>query len=367
MSARSRIKAVLEFECPDRIGMGDAYWIETVKQWHKEGLPEGITPPDYFDLDFDYTFLDASLRFPERIVKETEEYVVREDKHGFTAKEWKNKSGALDYMDHKIKTKEDWEKYRSRLKVDLGETSRIDTVSYFPAFVQYSSWDEVKEEFRELRRREKFILLVVYGPFEATWRKHGFERTLINMLQKPEFIADMFDAHIDLVIQTTKKALKEGIRPDGLFLCEDMGFKSGMLFSPKTYRQLLFPQHMRLGDFLNSQNISYFVHTDGKISTIIPLLIDAGVKVLQPLQADVLDVRQLKRQYGSQLVFMGNIDARKMSGTKREIEKEIKGKLTIAKEGGGYIYHSDHSVPPSVSFDNYRYVMGLVRKYGQYS
>ena len=33
---------------------------------------------------------------------------------------------------------------------------------------------------------------------------------------------------------------------------------------------------------------------------------------------------------------------------------------------GGYIYHSDHSIPPTVSFDSYRRVIELVREYGSY-
>ena len=48
------------------------------------------------------------------------------------------------------------------------------------------------------------------------------------------------------------------------------------------------------------------------------------------------------------------------------IEAEIAGKLPLVKEGGGYIYHSDHSVPNDVSFGQYRRVMELVREYGGY-
>jgi hypothetical protein len=33
---------------------------------------------------------------------------------------------------------------------------------------------------------------------------------------------------------------------------------------------------------------------------------------------------------------------------------------------GGYIFHSDHSVPPDVSWDNHQYVIELVRRYGTY-
>ena len=52
-------------------------------------------------------------------------------------------------------------------------------------------------------------------------------------------------------------------------------------------------------------------------------------------------------------------------GTDEEIEEEIRSKLQpFAADGGGYIYHSDHSVPPEVSLDRFRLVLDLVRKYG---
>jgi uroporphyrinogen decarboxylase len=48
------------------------------------------------------------------------------------------------------------------------------------------------------------------------------------------------------------------------------------------------------------------------------------------------------------------------------IEQEIRTKVPVAMEGGGFIYHSDHSVPDSVSFDQYRRVIDLVLEYGTY-
>ncbi|MBC8234158.1 hypothetical protein H8E77_31815, partial [bacterium] len=70
--------------------------------------------------------------------------------------------------------------------------------------------------------------------------------------------------------------------------------------------------------------------------------------------------------YGDKLVLFGNIDVRKLAKTKEEIEEEISSKIPIAKEGGGYIYHSDHSVPDDISFSNYKFAIELVRKYGSY-
>jgi len=74
----------------------------------------------------------------------------------------------------------------------------------------------------------------------------------------------------------------------------------------------------------------------------------------------------MKQQYGAELAFMGNIAVEAMSAGGEQMEEEIASKIGIAKEGGGYIFHSDHSVPPTVSLENYTKVLELVKRYGAY-
>ncbi len=80
-----------------------------------------------------------------------------------------------------------------------------------------------------------------------------------------------------------------------------------------------------------------------------------------------MDVVKLKKKFGDKISLMGGIDVRVMAdGTDKEIEEEISTKVTVAKENGGYIYHSDHSVPDNVSFQRYQRVIELVHQYGRY-
>lgn len=367
MNSRERIKTLLAFREPDRIGKTDAYWEDTLARWHEEGLPREVDVRDYFAFDIEPIFLDASLRMPEKLLEDTAEYTIREDKLGYTAKQWKDKAGALGYLAHAVTSREDWDRLKGRLAVDFGGTSRIHTVSYFEPFVRYPSWPEMGAAFRELLAKERYVLLHVYGPWEATWRKHGFDRALMNLVLEPDLIAEMCEAHVDLVIGTLERAREEGIVPDGLFLVEDLGMSTGPMFSPRAYDRIVFPAHKRLGDYLLRHGITYFVHSDGDIRALIPRLIDAGVQVLQPLEAKSrLDVRELKARYERDLVFFGNIDVGKMAASRAELEAEVRSKLEVAMRGGGYIYHSDHSVPPTVSFENYLFLMDLLNRYGSY-
>ncbi len=63
---------------------------------------------------------------------------------------------------------------------------------------------------------------------------------------------------------------------------------------------------------------------------------------------------------------MGGVDVRKWAEGGPALEAETVGKVEALKPGGGYIFHSDHSVPEDVSFADYSRVIELVRQHGRY-
>jgi uroporphyrinogen decarboxylase len=113
--------------------------------------------------------------------------------------------------------------------------------------------------------------------------------------------------------------------------------------------------------------MSVVLHSCGNVKALIPMFIEAGVKCLQPLETKAgMDLFQLKKDYGKHITLMGGIDVRKMALGGKELEEEVVEKITFAKKGGGYIYHSDHSIPDNVSFPDYERVISLVKEYGKY-
>lgn len=125
MQGRERIQTLLAHREADRIGMWDAYWEDTILDWETQGLPPGTYPTDYFDMDFEILYMDASLRLPETLLQDTPGYTIRQDKHGFVAKHWKKRSGALGYLGHAITNEDDWRRLRGRLTVAFGQHAVI--------------------------------------------------------------------------------------------------------------------------------------------------------------------------------------------------------------------------------------------------
>lgn len=62
-----------------------------------------------------------------------------------------------------------------------------------------------------------------------------------------------------------------------------------------------------------------------------------------------LDVIDLRRRYGRNIAFCGNMDVILWAdGSQEELKQAVLTRLKAAK-GGGYIFRSDHSVPSDVS------------------
>jgi uroporphyrinogen decarboxylase len=352
MDSRERVSRVFNGTIPDRVPLSDGYWETTVERWRREGLPEDVAPEEYFGTDEivriggDYT-----LQLPERPVETHDAERTYWDSDGALRRDLHLPEGwTSQWLDFSVKSREDWLPYRDRMAFN---ESRIDP--------------QALETYRRARSRGRFVSYTAHACFHPTWMRIGMERMLVAMLEEPAFIHELFEAHAQLVIDIYEGLRRMGVAFDGAFLADDLGYKTAPLISPRLYRELVFPYHKRLCDHFAGHGLKTVLHSDGNVGPLIPHFLDAGFAALHPLETKAgLDVRSLKNQYGGRLVLFGNIDVRKLSGTRADIEREITSKIPAAKAGGGYIYHSDHSVPNSVSFENYAYAIDLVKRYGAY-
>jgi len=171
----------------------------------------------------------------------------------------------------------------------------------------------------------------------------------------------MADIYQELVIATLRRCLELGLKPDGFLAVDDLGYTTGLLMSPDSWCRIYRPAVGRLGEFLTGRQIDFWLHSCGDIRPLIPDLLDCGVQVLNPVQVRAgLQVEELRRKYRGRLAFYGGIDVAKMSGPEDALDEHIRSTVSSWRDGG-YIFHSDHSVPPQVSLDRYRWLLARAR------
>jgi uroporphyrinogen decarboxylase len=157
---------------------------------------------------------------------------------------------------------------------------------------------------------------------------------------------------------------------DGAWLWDDLAYKNGPLFSPRAYREQLLPSHRRVVEFCHAQGWPVILHSCGNITSLVPDLLAAGFDCLQALEVKAgVDLGFLVREYGRHVCFMGGVDVRALfAGDEAEMVREVTAKLDIGMSSpGGYVFHSDHSIPPQVTFARYGRVLELVHERGVYA
>ena len=109
-------------------------------------------------------------------------------------------------------------------------------------------------------------------------------------------------------------------------------------------------------------------HTDGNFLPLAPDLIAAGVHALQPFEAKAgLEAEDIKARFGGRVVIMGNMSAPELSAGPDRMRHELETKLPVLMRDGGYLYSSDHSIPPGMSFADYATLVDIVRSQGCYA
>jgi uroporphyrinogen decarboxylase len=352
LTSRERLRRSLAGETPDRVGIHESFWAATLNRWRTEGMPADADAGDYFGTELRTLGLNNSFLLPSEEIERTDEYIITRDGWGMTVRNWLDHRSTPELLDFAVTDRARWDELKVRLTSDAG---RVD-------------WEKSQQNYDRWRAEGKFIAFSAVPGYEATWRKVGPEALLMAIAADPDWVREMYEYDTALMVRLAEEMFARGFDFDGAFYYDDLGYRNGLLFSPRAYREQLRPCHRRLCDVFRKRGLPVLLHTCGNVIEIIPDLIDAGFTCLQPLEVKAgMDLVALAEQYGDRLAFMGGVDVRTMfEGAEDKLEAEIATKLAAGKRARGYIYHSDHSVTPQVSLAGYQRVLRLVRAYGRY-
>jgi len=354
MTPRERLLATFRHEPVDRLPDYEfGAWDQTLARWHGEGLPDeyrGVSDAidRYFRTDGLDRFVDAGVgvdmypRFEAKVLEEKGDHLIVQEEDGAIAEMLRPELGASipKYLRHALETRADWEKIRDerldpahpiRLAPDLEERCRASYGSERPVVAWCGS---------------------VYG-YLRNWM--GLENISLAIIEQPDWIDEMMN-HMTELRLTVLGGIAGKCRVDLGHWWEDMCYNKGPLVSPRWFEEHMVPHYRRVTDFLRRECGCEFhmLDCDGNIHALTPLWLEAGINVLYPVEAAHTDGHALKSEHGSRLSLRGYFDKRALIAGKGAIDREFE-RLRPLLQSGGFIPHTDHTVPPDVSWDDYCY------------
>jgi uroporphyrinogen decarboxylase len=234
----------------------------------------------------------------------------------------------------------------------------------------------VREQASKLDAENKYALMAtpwLMFPFERAFELQGMENFLINMAMRPDFAQELLNINTRLCMRLMSHFLDQcGDLIDIIKIGDDLGSQEKLMISPKMYRRMLKPLHAELISLIKQKTkAKVFFHTDGDVFDLIEDFIEIGVDVLNPIQTSagkMANLTELKKQFGSRIIFCGGIDTQKILpyGSPEAVRQEVKRVINTLGKDGGYMLATVHTVMNEVPAENILAMVEAAKDFGKY-
>lgn len=370
MNTRQRYIEAILFGNPDRVPLEPGWGRKSTRErWHREGLPEDVGNPN----EYAYRQAGGTLDWPtggdgfhvdERMRPQFEEKVVGRLEHSQIVQDWKGNiceiglefdptylRNAIDFVTRRwircpVENREDWASMKERYHPD--DPGRL------PA--------DAATLGQRLAGRKHPVAFRFSGPFWQLREWLGFEGLCEAFLDDPDWVREMVGFWREYIARLMESAFCRLV-PDHVHFSEDMAYKAHPMIGPEMTREFLLPCYIRWGELLRRHGVPiYGIDSDGDITTLIPVWLEAGVNLVDPMEvAAGIDLPALRAVHGKRLAFGGGIDKRCIAAGGNRIAAEI-DRLAPVIRSGGYIPGCDHGVPADVSWPDYARYVGLLAR-----
>jgi hypothetical protein len=354
MTHRERLLATLRYQPVDRVPDYEfGAWQQTIERWEKEGLPKGLggvweSIATYFHTD-EVEFgpqpeVNIGLQpgFEYRVLEEKGDHIIVQDGDGAIAEMMRPELGASipHYLRYALETRKDWENIRDqrlnadtagRAPADLPELCRASWQADYPVGIHCGS---------------------VYG-WLRNWM--GVEGISLAIAEDTPWVVEMMTHLTELKLRVYEQVAGR-CRIDTGHWWEDMCFNKGPLVSPRWFHEHMVPLYRRATAFLRRECGCEFhmLDCDGNIHALVSGWLEGGINVMWPLEAAHTDAYRIRELFGNRVALRGYFDKRALIAGRDAIDRES-NRLRPLLQGGGYMPHTDHLVPPDVSWENYLY------------
>jgi hypothetical protein len=208
----------------------------------------------------------------------------------------------------------------------------------------------------------------VTSPFDYFLRLFDFSEALLGLIAEPSKAKDILRRLTAGVSRIASGLVDRGV--DAVKVSSP--YAGSGFISPSFYREFVLPFESQVARAVTSHGVPAYVHTCGKISDRLEMMMEAGftgVECLDPPPLGDVELADAKRRVGGAGFIKGNIDPVHvlLAGTPAAVRQAARQTLETGKRGGRFILSTACSIAPRTRKENIQILSEVVEEGGYYA
>ena len=209
-------------------------------------------------------------------------------------------------------------------------------------------------------QRGRFVYMQTPGIFECLNGVFGIENHLTYLALYPEVLHQVYRRQAEWNREFAMCCLDLGV--DMVHVSDDWGAQNGLLFSPRTWWELIYPYHKVTCDAVKARGAYVSLHSDGNVNSVIDGILDLGFDVVHPWQESAgMSLTEYRERYRGRFVVMGGLDVQTTIGFGKweRLRAEIERVMRLFADGG-LLFCTTHFVQDHCSMEELRFAFDTV-------
>jgi len=200
----------------------------------------------------------------------------------------------------------------------------------------------------KLHSDRAIIGVFTWGSYFIASFVRGMENLMMDFALRRDYVDYLFKTISEISLAALTRMLEtHGDGIDIVYMADDYCSQDAPLFSPEDFQEFVVPYLSKLVEVTHKHNKKFLLHVCGAVRPLLPMIIDAGVDMLEPIQirAAGMDPSGLKRDFGKDICFYGGVDLQQIlcKGSPQQVADEVKRLIDILGTNGGYIMGPGHT------------------------
>ena len=176
------------------------------------------------------------------------------------------------------------------------------------------------------------------------------------LVRRPDSVQVLMERTTDFYCDCLDRVLST-VSVDYASFYEPIASNAGPVVSPEMFKRFAVPGYRKIIEVLRTHDVPLRVMctTGGDLSSLLPMLIDAGINGLwiSNIMSAEMEYSKLRQEYGPDVALIGGIDATALSRDKTAVRRAVMDTVPPLIESGHYLPCLDDRPRVNTSFSLY--------------